>query len=185
MNDSTISSEIASPYAKALMSVANDQGAVEQVGAEVADLLEVLASSDELASFLANPLMSADTKKGVLRQVAEGKVSDFLLNFLLLLVDRGRVAFLQPVLRQYQALLREQNQTVLAEVIAAVELSNEQKDAIRDRVKAMTSASNVDLSVQIDPSLLGGLVIKVGSQVVDASLRGQLRRIGMQLATTA
>lgn len=184
MNDSTISSEIASPYAKALMSVANDHGAVDQVGGEVAELLEVLASSNELTSFLASPLMSADTKKGVLRQVAEGKVSDFLLNFLLLLVDRGRVAFLQPVLRQYQALLRERNQTVLAEVIAAVELSDEQKDAIRDRVKGMTGASNVDLSVQLDPSLLGGLVIRVGSQVVDASLRGQLRRIGMQLATT-
>lgn len=185
MNDSTLSSEIASPYAKALMSVANDHNAVDQVGTEVAELLEVLASSDDLSSFLANPLMSADTKKGVLRQVAEGKVSDFFLNFLLLLVDRGRVAFLQPVLRQYQALLREKNQTVLAEVIAAIELTDEQKDAIRDRVKGMTGAHNVDLSVQIDPSLLGGLVIKVGSQVVDASLRGQLRRIGMQLATTA
>ncbi len=185
MNDSTLSSEIASPYAKALMSVANDHSAVDQVGGEVADLLEVLASSDELVGFLSNPLMSADTKKGVLRQVAEGKVSDFLLNFLLLLVDRGRVAFLKPVLQQYQALLREKNQTVLAEVIAAVELTDEQKDAIRDRVKGMTGAHNVDLSVQIDPSLLGGLVIKVGSQVVDASLRGQLRRIGMQLKTAA
>jgi F-type H+-transporting ATPase subunit delta len=112
-------------------------------------------------------------------------VSGFVLNFLLLLVDRGRVAFLKPVLQQYQALLRELNQTVLADVIAAVELSDEQLQAIRDRVQAMTGANSVELSVQVDPSLIGGLVIKVGSQVIDASLRGQLRRIGMQLATTA
>jgi F-type H+-transporting ATPase subunit delta len=185
MNDTTVSSEIAAPYAKALMFVAQDNHAVDQVGTEVTDLLEVLASSEELTAFLTNPLMSADTKKGVLRQIADGKVSGFVLNFLLLLVDRGRVAFLKPVLQQYQALLRELNQTVLADVIAAVELSDEQLQAIRDRVQAMTGANSVELSVQVDPSLIGGLVIKVGSQVIDASLRGQLRRIGMQLATTA
>jgi F-type H+-transporting ATPase subunit delta len=185
MNDATLSSEIAGPYAKALMSVAADNNAVDQVGVEVAELLEVLASSEDLAGFLANPLISSDTKKGVLRQIAEGKVSNFLLSFLMLLVDRGRVPFLKSVLQQYQTLLREQNQMVLADVTAAVELTEDQQNAIRDRVKAMTGASSVELSVQIDPSLLGGLVVKVGSQVVDASLRGQLRRIGMQLATTA
>lgn len=185
MNDATLNSEIASPYAKALMSVAADSNAVEQVGAEVTELLGILASSEELTGFLSNPLMSPDSKKGVLRQVAEGKVSDFLLNFLLLLVDRGRIAFLKSVLQQYQALLREQNQTVLADVTAAVDLTEDQQSAICDRVKTMTGAHNVELSVQVDPSLLGGLVIKVGSQVVDASLRGQLRRIGLQLATSA
>ena len=70
-------------------------------------------------------------------------------------------------------------------MVAAVELSEDQQHAIRDRVQAMTQANSVELSVQVDPSLLGGLIIKVGSQVIDASLRGQLRRIGMQLATTA
>ncbi|WP_017299902.1 ATP synthase F1 subunit delta [Nodosilinea nodulosa] len=184
MNDTSLSSEIAGPYAKALMSVAEDHNAIDQVGVEVADLLEALTNSDELTGFLANPLMAPDTKKGVLRQVAEGKVSDFLLSFLLLLVDRGRVAFLTPILQQYQTLLRELNNTVLADVTAAVDLSDDQQNAIRDRVKAMTGASSVELSVMVDPSLLGGLIIKVGSQVIDASLRGQLRRIGMQLATS-
>lgn len=185
MNDTTLSSEIAGPYAKALMSVAEDNNAVDQVGVEVADLLEALTSSEELTGFLANPLMAPDAKKGVLRQLAEGKVSDSLLSFLLLLVDRGRVAFLTPILQQYQTLLRELNNTVLADVTAAIELSEDQQNAIRDRVKTMTGANSVELSVMVDPSLLGGLIIKVGSQVIDASLRGQLRRIGMQLATSA
>lgn len=185
MNDTTLSAEIAGPYAKALMSVAEDNNAIDQVGVEVAELLEALASSEELTGFLANPLMAPDSKKSVLSQIAEGKVSGFLLSFLLLLVDRGRVAFLTPILQQYQTLLRELNNTVLADVTSAVELSEDQQNAICDRVKAMTGASSVELSVQIDPSLLGGLVIKVGSQVIDASLRGQLRRIGMQLAATA
>jgi F-type H+-transporting ATPase subunit delta len=103
----------------------------------------------------------------------------------MLLVDRNRVMYLESILRQYQALLRELNQTILADVTTATELSDEQKEAIKSRVISMTGASNVELSVEIDPSLIGGLIIQVGSQVIDASLRGQLRRIGMQLSTAA
>ncbi|MGF1568955.1 MAG: ATP synthase F1 subunit delta [Nodosilinea sp.] len=185
MNDSTLSAEVTKPYAQALMSIAQDNAIADQLGAEATQLLEVLASSDELTQFLANPLVEAEPKKAVLRQIADGQVNPTLLNFLLLLVDRGRIVFMKETLQQYQVLLRELNQTVLADVTAAVELSDAQLDAIRERVQRLTGARGVELSVQVDPTLLGGLVVKVGSQVIDASLRGQLRRIGMQLATAA
>jgi F-type H+-transporting ATPase subunit delta len=129
--------------------------------------------------------VNSEAKKAVLKQIAEGKVSPFLLNFLMLLVDRNRIIFLAGILQQYQVLLRELNQTVLADVIAATDLTDAQKEAIKTRVANLTSARSVELSVQLDPTLIGGLVIKVGSQVIDASLRGQLRRIGMQLSATA
>jgi F-type H+-transporting ATPase subunit delta len=70
-------------------------------------------------------------------------------------------------------------------VITAVDLSEQQRSQIQDRVKGLTGANSVDLVVTIDPSLLGGVIVKVGSQVIDASLRTQLRRIGMQLTATA
>jgi F-type H+-transporting ATPase subunit delta len=69
-------------------------------------------------------------------------------------------------------------------VITAVDLSEQQRSQIQDRVKGLTGANSVDLVVTIDPSLLGGVIVKVGSQVIDASLRTQLRRIGMQLTAT-
>jgi F-type H+-transporting ATPase subunit delta len=185
MNEGAVSSEITMPYAKALMDIAKDNSLTDQIGVEVAELLEVLDGSEELTQFLANPLIDPEAKKGVLRQIAEGKVNPFLLNVLLLLVDRNRIMFLDGVLEQYQVLLRELNQTVLADVISAVDLSEEQATVIKERVAGLTGARNVELSVQIDPSLLGGLIVKVGSQVIDASLRGQLRRIGIQLAATA
>jgi F-type H+-transporting ATPase subunit delta len=185
MNDNTMVAEVAAPYAKALMSIAQDNNSAEQVGQEVAGLLGALESSDELNQFLGNPLIAPEAKKGVLKQITEGNVNQFVLNFLMLLVDRNRVMYLESILRQYQALLRELNQTILADVTTATELSDEQKEAIKSRVISMTGASNVELSVEIDPSLIGGLIIQVGSQVIDASLRGQLRRIGMQLSTAA
>ncbi|MBD0267389.1 ATP synthase F1 subunit delta [Pseudanabaena sp. FACHB-2040] len=185
MNDSTITSEVSAPYAQALMSLAKDNNLTDQVGEESSRILELLGSSDELALFLSNPLVGSEAKKGVLSQITADQVSPFVANFLMLLVDRGRIGFLEGILRQYQALLRELNQTVLAEVTSAVELSDEQKEAIKQRVIQISQARQVDLSVQVDPSLLGGLIIKVGSQVIDASLRGQLRRIGMQLGAPA
>ncbi|MEM8604593.1 MAG: ATP synthase F1 subunit delta [Cyanobacteria bacterium P01_H01_bin.121] len=144
-------------------------------------VLEVLGSSEDLQQFLANPLLSGEAKKAVLQQVAGNDVHPLFINFLKLLVDKGRVIFLATVLKQYQALLRQLRKTVLAEVTSAVELSDDQKSRVRDRVTAMTSAEQVELEVSLDPDLLGGVIIKVGSQIVDASLRGQLRRLGMKL----
>ena len=74
------------------------------------------------------------------------------------------------------AKLREFNQTVLAEVISAVPLTDEQKQTIKEKVKAMTDAREVELDSKINSDIIGGVIIKVGSQVVDSSLRGQLRR---------
>ncbi|MEB3291317.1 MAG: ATP synthase F1 subunit delta [Leptolyngbya sp.] len=185
MKDGTTTSEVALPYAKALMAIAQDNGVVDAIGDEVSSLLELLRSSDELSQFLGNPLIDPEAKKGALGRLTEGQVNPAVTTVLLLLVDRNRIMYLEDVLEQYQVLLREIKQTVLADVVSAVPLSEEQTSTIRERVAALSGAQNVELSVQVDPDLLGGLIVKVGSQVIDASLRGQLRRIGMQLATAA
>lgn len=183
MKDTTMTTPITMPYAQALIEVAEANQMVDQIGAEVGDLLTALESSEDLRQFLANPLLDPEAKKAVLRQVVGDQVNSVLLNFLMVLVDRNRIVFLDSVLRQYQALLRELNQTVLADVTTAIELSDRQRSQIKDQVIGFTGARNVELSVEIDPSLLGGLIIKVGSQVIDASLRTQLRRIGQQLVS--
>lgn len=184
MSSTTVSLEIADPYAQALMSIAQDQNLEDRFGEDAQSLLSLLTESAELRQFLENPLMSEATKKGVLDQIA-GDLNPVFANFLKLLVDKGRISFLIPILKRYRELLRQLRKTVLAEVTAAVELSDSQKDQIRQKVATMTGAQQVDLEVKQEPELLGGVIIKVGSQVVDASLRGQLRRLSMQLNATA
>jgi F-type H+-transporting ATPase subunit delta len=174
--------EIAAPYAQALMSLAQGQNLVDQFSQNVADLLELLNSSDDLKQLLSTPLIDGDKKKAVLQQVVGDQVHPYMRNFLMLLVDRQRIGFLEEICKQYQALVRNLNQTVLAEVLSAVELTDEQKQSVRDKVVAMTGAHQVDLETKIDSDLLGGVIIKVGSQVIDASLRGQIRRISLQLS---
>lgn len=184
MKDNLVTTEIVEPYAQALMSLGQSSELVDRFGDDMNFLLQMLTESDEFRQFLATPLVKAEPKKGVLRQLAGEQVHPYTLNFLMLLVDRGRIVFLPSVARQYQTLLRQLRQTILAEVTSAVELTDAQKDAVRQKVKQLVGASEVELETQVEPDLIGGVVIKVGSQIFDASLRGQLRRIGFRLAST-
>lgn len=185
MSDSIITAEIVEPYAQAYMSLAQSHDLTDRFGQDVSFLLELLESSSELRQFLDNPLTKASDKKAVLQQIVGEQVHPYTLNFVMLLIDRGRILFLEGICKQYQTLLRQLRQAVLAEVTSAVELSDNQKEDIRQRVQAMTGAQQVDLEASVNPDLLGGVIVKVGSQVIDASLRGQLRRIGMRLSSAA
>lgn len=176
-----VKAEILEPYAEALMALAQAQNLTDRFGEEVADLLKLLEESPELRQFFSSPVYSTQQKKALVRQAFGGKVHDLMLNFLLLLVDRQRIAFLDGIGAHYQTLWRALKKIELAEVTAAVELSSEQEQAVKDRVKAMTGANSVELKVILDPAIIGGVIIKVGSQVLDASIRGQLRRIGVSL----
>jgi F-type H+-transporting ATPase subunit delta len=179
---STLSlTEIAEPYAQALMSVAQSNNLTDQFGEDAKALQALLSESEDLKILITSPIIEADKKKAVIQQLLGGQIHPYMLNFLLLLVDRGRIILLPEVCKQYQTLLRQLNQTVLAEVTSAVELTAEQQEAIKQKVMATAQASQVELVTRVDPELLGGVVIKIGSQYIDASLRGQLRRIGVRL----
>jgi F-type H+-transporting ATPase subunit delta len=177
-----INNEVVEPYAAALMSVAQSYDLTDQFGSDVRFLLGILDSSEELRQFLGHPLIKPATKKEVLVQVVGGQINPYTQNFLKLLVDKGRIPFLEGIGKQYLTKLRELKQTVLAEVTSAVSLSEPQQQKVREKVQSMTGARDVELETKIDPDLLGGVIIKVGSQVIDSSLRGQLRRIGIRLA---
>lgn len=178
---STVSTEVLQPYASALMSLAQSNNLSEQFGEDLRSLLSLLKSSEELRLFLASPLVKGDDKKAVIDRISGAEMNPLMRNFLRLLVDKGRILFLEGIGEQYLSKLRELNQTVLAEVTSAVPLSDAQQQSVREKVQAMTSARQVEIETKIDADLIGGVVIKVGSQVIDASLRGQLRRLGLRL----
>ncbi len=175
-----INTEITEPYAKALMSLAGEHRLADRIGEDARALRSALAESEELARFLGNPIVPNEDKKSLLRQIG-GDLHEYTRNFLMLLVDRGRILFLDGICAQYLALLRERNQTVLAEVTTTVELSSDQERAVRDKVKSFTGAREVEIETRIDPDIIGGVIVKVGSKVIDASLRGQLRRLSLSL----
>lgn len=178
---SAVDAQVVQPYAQALMSVARSKDMTEQVAEDVRSLISLLQSSEQLRDFLANPFVKAEAKKNVIGQLVGD--NPYLRNFMMLLVDRRRILLLEAICQEYLVLLRQLNQTVLAEVISAVELTEAQQQAVREKVKSMTNAQEVELNTKIEQDLIGGVIIKVGSQVIDASLRGQLRRLSLRLGT--
>jgi F-type H+-transporting ATPase subunit delta len=184
MAQNTVSAAIVEPYAEALMSVAQSHNLTAEVGNDVRGVLEVMASSADLKDLMLNPLVKPEAKKGILDRLLRSEIQPYFFNFLMLLVDRRRIYLLEAICKQYQTLLRKLNNTVLAEVTSTVDLNDGQRQAVVQKVREMTGAADVELETKIDPDLIGGVVIRVGSQVLDASIRGQLRRIGVSLLST-
>lgn len=182
MKDSAIGSVVLTPYADALMSLAQSQNLIDEFGANCADLLGMLDGSPELAQILANPIVKIADKKAILGKVVGETIHPFMVNFLMILVERRRIGYLAGICQRYQAALRKLKGIVLAEVTSAVALTDAQTQSVRDRVQGMTGANSVEIVTNIDPDIIGGVIIKFGSQVIDSSLRAEIRRLGLSIA---
>ena len=181
MASNTATAAVSRPYAEALMSIAQSNNVADKLDSDVRSLLNLIKESEPLQNFFANPFISGEDKKGVISKILSDDTNPIFRNFLMLLVDRRRITLVEDIAQEYLAKLRELNQTVLAEVISAVPLTDEQQQTIKEKVKSMTDAREVELDSTIDSDIIGGVIIKVGSQVVDSSLRGQLRRLSLSL----
>ncbi|MBV6625959.1 MAG: F0F1 ATP synthase subunit delta [Rivularia sp. (in: Bacteria)] len=181
MASNTATAAVSRPYAEALMSIAQSNNVADKFDSDVRSLLNLIKESQPLQNFFANPFISGEDKKGVISKILSDDTNPIFRNFLMLLVDRRRITLVEDIAEEYLAKLRELNQTVLAEVISAVPLTDEQQQTIKEKVKSMTDAREVELNSTIDSDIIGGVIIKVGSQVVDSSLRGQLRRLSLNL----
>jgi F-type H+-transporting ATPase subunit delta len=182
MKDSAIGSVVLNPYADALMSLAQSQNLVDEFAGNCKDLLELLEESPELNQILANPIVKMADKKAILAKVVTDQVHPFMSNFLAILVERRRIGYLAGICKRYQAMVRDLKGIVLAEVTSAVALSDAQVQSVRDRVQGMTGSNSVEIVTNIDPEIIGGVIIKVGSQVIDSSLRAEIRRLGLSIA---
>lgn len=177
--------EIFDPYAEALLSLAKQSNLVDDFSRDAAAIREIWQSSGDLQSFLENPTLVADQKRPVVQQVFGSGINPLILNFLNLLLDRNRISYLDGILNRFQVLVRQLRNIALAEVTTAVPLNDSQTATVVEKVKAMTGAQAVELDVRVDPELIGGVIIQAGSEVFDASVRSQLKRIGIALTRGA
>ncbi|MEB3185035.1 MAG: ATP synthase F1 subunit delta [Cyanobacteriota bacterium] len=176
---------IATPYAEAFLQVAEANKETDQVVQQAKELLSLWNDSPALRSALASPVLETEAKKATLVKLFEGQITPSFLNFLKLLADRQRIGVLDAVLGRFLELFRAQRQIALATVTSAAPLNEEQQARISDKLKSVAGTDQVEIDLQVDPSLIGGFVLRVGSQVIDASLAGQVRRLGLALATAS
>ena len=168
-------------YANALFEAARDQNKLEPVGEQLAQLVEAEGNVPELRELLRNPQLDPRARRAALDDVLAGS-DDLLRNFLLVLADKGRAGQLEEIAKEFERLVAEHEGVVHAELTTAVELSDDEAGKLLQQIER-ASGRKVEASRSVDPDLIGGIVLQVGSHRLDASVRGRLERLRRQLVT--
>jgi len=168
---------IARRYAKALVQLAAEEQRVERIHGELARCDEVMTAKSEVRSVFVNPAYGIDEKRAIMKDlIARMTLSETVGNFLLLLLDRGRIKFLSSVISAYGTYADETSGVVRPTLYTAMPLEADKARSIKDAL-TKTTGKQVILSVETAPSLIGGVVTKIGDMVYDGSIRTQLNRI--------
>jgi F-type H+-transporting ATPase subunit delta len=170
-------SNISKRYARAFFDIAGEEKKLEQYYDELHQFSSVIAQNKDLGGFLANPIFEQESKKKVLEKII-GKLSlsPMTINFLKLLIDKKRIDVLPDIETCYRQLMDETLQKVRVTVKTAFPLSGEMQSYIASSLKQMTGKS-VDVTVEDDKNLLGGIVIGVGDTLYDGSIKSQLNNM--------
>ena len=173
---------VARRYAKALLDLAARDGIIAEVGAQLRQHQELLVAHAEVQKVLNNPSVHGRIKRSILAALLERtQPLPLLRNFLLLLLQKDRLRYLEQIVWHYQRLADERLGRVAVEVITAVELEPEWYEALAQKIAAATQKREVNLERRVDPSILGGVVVRVDHLIVDGSLQGQLARLREEL----
>jgi F-type H+-transporting ATPase subunit delta len=173
---------IATPYAEALLQVTEERKETDDVASQAKDLLAIWTSSAELREAMGSPVLEPAAKKSAVVALFGEQLHPSLMNLLKLLADRQRISVLDAVLNRFLELYRELRNITLARVVSAQPLSEEQQERLNNKVLAIAGSKSVEFDLQVEPALIAGFIVSMGSQVIDASLSGQVRRLGLSLA---
>jgi ATP synthase F1 delta subunit len=175
--------EIAEVYARALFEAAKDDGVLDRAHDEVGQFADALDEDRNLQVFLFSPYFSSEEKKDGIRRIVSD-ADERVLNFLELLAERHRMPALFRVRRIFDSLWAEENKLLPVVVTSATELDAGLVEDIGKRIEEQTGR-RVELSSTVDPDVLGGLMVRVGNMVLDATVRNRLEQLRKQVAKAA
>ena len=178
---SIVLSKVAEPYAEGLLDLAISNDALKETTNDVNIISQFLVNSNDLKKFLGNPLITRAAKKNVVKDILGEQISDITLKFLLLLVDRGRIEILESIAQNFLELSYKHEAIEIAKITSSIQLSAQQQKEIAGKLKVITGAKQIKLALKVDPQLIGGFTIEIGSKMIDTSIRGQLKQISYLL----
>ena len=172
---------VAGRYASALLETASEQGQLAAIEADIDTLQGALAESDDLRRMVRSPVFSAEDQSKALDAIL-GRigVNPLTLNFFKVLARNRRLFAAEDIIRAFKALAAKARGEVQAEVTSAVELNDSQLDALKAQLKNSVG-KDVQLEATVDPSLLGGLIVKIGSRMIDSSLKTKLATLNTRM----
>lgn len=169
-------------YAQALFEIANEKDKLDIIEEDLKAVSDVFEQEKDLQKILYHPQVTAGVKKEIINNIFEGKISDEVKNFLNLLIDKHREAYLDEVVSEFIKITNTARNIVDAEVISAIELDEGYKKEVA-KVLNRLAGKDVKPKYKVDSSLLGGMVIRIGDKVIDGSVKNNLRTLRQHLVS--
>jgi F-type H+-transporting ATPase subunit delta len=173
--------EIAEVYARSLFEVATERDKVDVVREQLGQFTDALAESRELQTYFFSPYFSTDEKKQGLDKAVTG-ADEIVRNFLALLIENHRMPVIFRTRREFDRLWEDAHQLLPVQITSAVELDPSIAERIGEEIGRQTGRT-VELSSSVDPNVIGGIVLRVGNSILDASIRSRLENLRKQVAT--
>jgi F-type H+-transporting ATPase subunit delta len=175
--------EIARVYADALFGVAREHSKLDAIRDQLAVFAQALGASRDLQVFFFSPYFSSAEKRDGIARAISGADAEFV-NFLELLVDKHRMPAVFRIRARFEELWAEENRRLEVRLTSAVDLDPQVVESVGSEIERQTGRT-IDLESQVDPEILGGLVLRVGNMVLDASIRNKLERLRKEVAQAA
>ena len=175
--------ELAQVYGRSLFQAALEHGRLDQLREQLAQFADALAEHRELAVFFFSPYFSSEEKQRSLGTLLDG-ADELLLNFLSLLIENHRMPVIFRIRQEYERLWDEENKTLPVEITSAIALDQETTASL-GRTIGEGAGRKVTLSARVDPDILGGIIIRVGNSILDASIRNRLEQLRRHVAQGA
>ncbi|MEO3428156.1 F0F1 ATP synthase subunit delta [Pelagibius sp. CAU 1746] len=174
-------SDLAGRYASALLDLADEQKLLDQVADDLKALRSLIAESEDLRRLLDSPVFSREEQRKAMTALMErAGIGELTRRFVLVVADNHRLFALPAMIEAYLSELAQRRGEITAEVTAARNLSDAQQAALLEALRSAVG-SKVQLDLKVDPALIGGLVVKVGSRMIDSSLRSKLQRLQLAM----
>jgi len=167
-------------YAQAAYELAAEKKQIIEVEAQLTTVAQTITGQSELTVFLCHPQVPIQAKKNLLKSVFAGEVTAYVLNFLLLIVDKRRESLLVQIIEQFVVLANEARNIAIAEVTTALPLSDSEQGVLIQKLGTLTG-KNIRLQIHIDPSIIGGVIVSIGGKLIDGSVKRQLDRLKINL----
>lgn len=167
---------VATRYAKSLLQLALEQGKLEQVYADMQLVKSVYDSNREFAGFLKSPIINTDKKLAVLKSVFENKINEITIGFFSILTAKRRESYVGEIAKAFIAQYKEEKGITTAVVTSAAGIDKASRERILELVKQQAKGE-VELVEKVDPSLIGGFVLRIGDKQIDASISRKLNEL--------
>jgi F-type H+-transporting ATPase subunit delta len=175
--------ELAQVYSRALFEVGRERGKLAQLREQLGQFAEALAGNRELSIFFFSPYFSSKEKQEALARLLEGADEEFL-NFLALLIENHRMPVIYRIRQQFERLWEEENRTLPVEITSAIQLDPDTTDELGKAI-GERAGRTVKLAARVDPEIIGGIVVRVGNSILDASIRTRLEQLRRHVAQGA